>query len=97
MPVVLHALTDQVARSAALSSSLTAPALPALPAAALAAGALPEGAGENTRMLGASNCIGRCNFYPAVTLSHGFMQVAKRVSYQRLWRKAMRLHCAWRG
>ena len=50
VPVVLHALTDQVARSAALSSSLTAPAHPALTAAAFVAGALPEGAGESTRM-----------------------------------------------
>lgn len=50
MPVVLHALTDQVARSAALGSSLTAPALPAHTADAFVARALPQGARESACM-----------------------------------------------
>ena len=50
VPVVLHALADQVARNAALAGSLTAPALPAHAADAFAASALPEGAWESARM-----------------------------------------------
>ena len=45
VPVVLHALIDQVAQSAALAS-VVEPALPALTADAFAASPLPEGAGR---------------------------------------------------